>query len=403
MTAHGSDRIQFSLFDQAKLARFRRRIAALSIEERAPATIELPYGVLSAGESSGQDRLGPRGVCDSFGKFVNSSVGLRGNQFGMEIKGPDAAVLDEALRDDRSVYYLGDLRYHRGHYGHFLLDTLSRAWNWNAQNPAACPVLLGNQIPAFAQEIYGRIPRLAANLSLVNRTTRFDHVTIPSPSFVLDRTAHVQFKKLCEAVAETVAEDEPTDRPLYISRAGLDPNSHRTIIGEEELEKMLSREGFFVVRPETLPIADQIRLIKSHRYVVAGMGSACHSRLFSTSTRLMLVLSPDRFNANYVLCDLLCEGETHYLNVSYVPDSMIEELLPPYAQPLLLDFDKVLTSLKSFGLVRSSAVLEAPPPGVREYKLRWLQIAKWLFQQRGSEQLRHAIERVSQSLGSGTN
>jgi hypothetical protein len=403
MTVRLADRVEFCLFDQAKMARFRRLVSALSIEEKPPATIEVPEGILAAGELPDGRRLGARGVCDGFGKIVNSSVALRGEQFGMNIRGPTAAVLSAAPDDRRSVYYLGDVRHHRGHYGHFLLDTLSRAWNWSVQDTAICPILLGNRIPAFAQEIYSRIPRLAENLSLVNRTTRFDHVTIPSPSFVIDKAAHVQFKELCEAVAKTVDRDEATDRPLYLSRAGLDPNSHRTIVGEEELEELLSREGFLVVRPETLPICEQIKMLRSHRYIVTPMGSACHSRLFSSSTKLMLVLSPDRFDANHVLCDLLSEGDTHYVNVTYAPDLMSEDLLPPYAQPLLLDFAKVLTSLKSLGLIRPSTVPEGRPPGIQEYKLRWLQTAQWFLERRESDGLRRSIELVKQSLNSGAS
>jgi hypothetical protein len=90
-------------------------------------------------------------------------------------------------------------------------------------------------------------------------------------------------------------------------------------------------------------------------------------------TNLVMLARP-HVSPNYVLCDSLSEGSTHYADVFCIPNSGYGEPTP--WQPLLLDEGKLLNLLKQLGLVRPGAAFEGPPPDAETYKMRWLSVAK---------------------------
>jgi hypothetical protein len=143
---------------------------------------------------------------------------------------------------------------------------------------------------------------------------------------------------------------------------------------------------------------EQIRLFNQHKHIVTPMGSACHTRLFSQSANTLIVLCSDHLNFNYILCDLLNVGATHYLSVMSTPDLPAENQLRAFARPLLLQDNLILDYLKDIGIVRPTASFDSPSPGPEEYKTRWIQIARTMCGRRGGEHLASSIERVSASL-----
>jgi hypothetical protein len=92
-------------------------------------------------------------------------------------------------------------------------------------------------------------------------------------------------------------------------------------------------------------------------------------------------------NPNFILCDLLSRGTSHYLKVLSVPETGRSIRLPPYIEPLLLDDEAVVASLKSFGLLRVDAALSGQTPGIEVYKDQWLKIATTLATKPGNEDL----------------
>lgn len=70
-----------------------------------------------------------------------------------------------------------------------------------------------------------------------------------------------------------------------------------------------------LVYPETLPLADQVRMFNTHRDILSPVGSAAQAILFATNRpRLHLLASHDDIPANYFLCSALAEAPTTYVN-----------------------------------------------------------------------------------------
>jgi hypothetical protein len=391
-----SERIRFDLFDGRKTERVRMRVERLQVRPEPPEVAEISRGILAVEKTADRRPLGARGVCDESGSVFSASVSLRGKQVSSKRDAPPRELLDRAPLQPGTAYYLGDLRHHNAHYGHFLLETLSRAWDWSEARTEAKLMVLGARMPDFARRFYAVLFGSADRVTLVNRTTRFERIVVPAPAFVLDRHVHVQFKELCDRIAGAVGGEKEarSEQPVYISRSGLDPASCRTILGEELFERVLAGEGFRIVRPEAMSIDDQIRLFNRHRNVVASMGSACHTRLFSLSASTLVVLCAERVDPNYILCDLLNSGPTRYVRVLSAPELPGAEGLPPFATPLLLDLESAIESLKKIGLVRPRTQPDAVAPGLEEYRIRWIQIAKTLSRRPESQRLRDSIERL---------
>ena len=63
---------------------------------------------------------------------------------------------------------------------------------------------------------------------------------------------------------------------LFVSRAGM----FARFAGEPYIERVLAAAGFRVIRPETLPLIDQLRAYRSHAHVIFSEGSALHAPQF---------------------------------------------------------------------------------------------------------------------------
>jgi hypothetical protein len=395
-TIEGWDHLHFHFFPEKNMRLFRTMRADLIVHDESPSLVEIHKGVTTQGIFNGATKSG---VYDSECNLVASSTRIRGtNEFvDREI---DRTALLNPYEDGRDTYFLG-----RGvnHYGHFVLETLSRAWAWQEHGKGLVPIIQA-PMPRFARALYALIPNLSEQIELVKRPTRFHQILVPGAAFIIAHKAHVTFKKLCDRMAgQTAASREAmTEQPLYLSRAGLGSVDRRTLEGEHSLEGFLESEGFLVVRPERLPIEEQIILFNRHRWIVSPMGSACHTRLFSCRPTNLIMLTSSYFNPNYALCDLLCEGASHYVNVFARPDIGAGVRLPGFVEPVVLESDRLVATLKEFGLVRASATFDQPPLDIIAYKQKWLEAARSQLKRKGgSEQtLLRAIDEIVASFNS---
>jgi len=389
----GWEQLHFHYFPEGQLSRLRAKWGELKICTEQPKLADIACCVTSPVAYRGKRVAG---VYDANNSLIPCSARFRGKDRRVDgVLNCDDLV--DAVEDRRDAYYLG-----RGecHYGHFILEVLSRAWAWREHGRDRVPVLQ-LAIPPFALALCGLIPGLAERLDIIRTPTRFRNMLVPAPGFVIAREAYIEFKRMCEQMAEqaNVCSGPVTEQPLYLSRAGLNWN-RRTIEGEVFLEHALEKEGFIIVRPETLPVAEQIALVNRHRWIVSPEGSACHTRLFSRIPTHFVTITSSYLNPNYILCDLLCEGTSHYLNALVTPQIGTKTRLGKFLEPVALDRARILGALNQLGLVRSSAVSDAPPPDLNEYKLRWIEAARSRIKRKPDDEKKifEGIDEVNASL-----
>jgi capsular polysaccharide biosynthesis protein len=223
-------------------------------------------------------------------------------------------------RVDEALVYVGSMNVR--HYGHFLTESIARLWYALRETQLR---ILGHALDRFSMKStffdhFFSAARLSSERFVsLSEPVLLARVVLPYPSFVCTPATREVFEAhrlLPEAVARAFLprNARTTAQPLYFSRAGL-PADRRRAGGEEVLERELREAGFAVVRPETLTLVEQIRLVNEHEVIVGTLGSALHNLLFDVSPRRNLVCFgyADAPHANYLMIDALKSVRSLYV------------------------------------------------------------------------------------------
>ncbi|MDO9456793.1 DUF563 domain-containing protein [Nocardioides sp.] len=222
------------------------------------------------------------------------------------------------------------------HFGHFLVEVLSNLW----PEPGSSGVDLVDGIVAhrtfrgpLVPPPAGPGPQAAALrpwqsdlLALAgygglevrvvrHRAARVDRLVVPQRPVVLKSWAAPQAVALWRRVSDAVGESGAHPR-VYFSRsafhAGTDnPRRDRSDEAwDRHLDEAFAAAGFHVAHPETLPIAEQVALVRGAEVLAGPSGSALHLSAFARpGTRVLEVgddRSPDQPMASQRMIDAAC-------------------------------------------------------------------------------------------------
>ena len=202
------------------------------------------------------------------------------------------------------------------HFGHFLLETLTDLW----PDPAAFPVrglvahhefrgevppvggapaseakVKGWQRDLLARAGYGDLPVLVVR----GRPARVERLLVPDRPVVLKSWAKPPAVDVWRRIARTV--EPASDRRVFLSRKlfheAQEGNRRRVRVvrgWDDELEDMFGAAGFRVVHPETLPLAEQIALVRGADVLAGLSGSALHLAVFADPGTRVLEIGDSR-------------------------------------------------------------------------------------------------------------
>ena len=304
-------------FDELTRAQ-RRRISRLTIRGGPPELTVVDNAIFDpgAGDDAAKASRFSGGVFAADGEPIAAAGVHRkgGKAFGATLDRSDGGLAPIA----EDVIYLGPLF---NHYGRVLLETLARAWYLNQPEAIAQRVIVSTANAAQHDLAPWLAPLLhafgvpAERIYVTTQVSRFRRITVPEPLFEQLHAAHNRMVEPFHRVARDVGSGSPTsEQPVYLSRRALS-SRQRPVIGEEEVEKILRANGARIVYPETLPIAEQVRIFNTHRDILSPVGSAAHAILFAANRpRLHLLASRDDIPANYFLCSALAEAPTTFIN-----------------------------------------------------------------------------------------
>lgn len=244
--------------------------------------------------------------------------------------------------------------YLRTHYGHFLIDCMSRLWA--RDRFPDLPILFTSdwptpEQPAFSKEILSALG-LTSRLLQVDEPTLFRDVIIPGTAFEYRWKVFAIADEPHLAAGKKLGGGRTWPLPVYLTRSGLPDEVEikagtlqrmRKADGELELEAELFRRGFEIVMPETLPLADQISLFREAPAVVGTTSSAFHTSLFSRAPDLRLAfLSWGKGNENDWLIDAIKPHTSHYIKSLQLHET---------DGRLIMDVGLTLSVLKDAGLI----------------------------------------------------
>ncbi len=169
------------------------------------------------------------------------------------------------------------------HFGHFLLESLSRLWAYGSLDLGSLPFVHNRTVFHVHERelLEAALGRHGAPLHALTRPTLLRSVLVPEQAIELGRDYHPAMRDVYDTIRTALIGPigTPDDTPVYLSRTEL-PRRNRATLGEHALQARLSRRGLRIVHPEQLSLEEQIQTVSHARDVVGLVGTALHLTVF---------------------------------------------------------------------------------------------------------------------------
>ena len=216
---------------------------------------------------------------DSTGRRVDSTVHLRE---GRPVRSTPTQIIppaQSALLQD-PVVFGGHLP---KHFGHFLLESLSRVWIYRSHEARGLPFVHFRTVFHLHERelLEAALKKHAARHIGLSEPTLLRSVFIPDQGLSLGSDYSEEMSGVYDDIREVLCgnDNSSDETPLYLSRTRL-PSDRRATLGESALERRLSALGFRILHAQELPLAEQIRQVSGARNVIGLRGSALHLTIF---------------------------------------------------------------------------------------------------------------------------
>jgi len=173
------------------------------------------------------------------------------------------------------------------HFGHTLLEMMPKLAMRSSAGEATV-VSSARYLNAFFEAL-GADP---SGLAIFRGPLFCKTLFVPDPPVDLSGNFHSLARRAYADLCHMVGAGSPNGRRIFLSRAAVPV---RPLSNEREVEALFARYGFEIVALETMPLADQIRLIASAEMIAGGGGSAMHALVFADARTRALVLNSDRW------------------------------------------------------------------------------------------------------------
>ena len=231
------------------------------------------------------------GVFNAKLRFVKQSLKTRGNahQRVPKVKKSDIKFID------KDVIFIGGIM---PHFGHFMLEHFCRAHallNMDLHDKSVVLVDYKgvNNVPDFIYELLRLIGVPKDRIIIINNTTKFRNVYLPTQSFDMYRYTSKEYGQVFDKIYANIKQSsvEPVYDKVYMSRTKM---GDRRVIGEEKIEKIFARNGWHIIYPETLALKDQARIVGGCKMLAGGAGTALHLALFMKNGGTVISIKRNR-------------------------------------------------------------------------------------------------------------
>jgi hypothetical protein len=233
------------------------------------------------------------------------------------------SAIDSTIPTYDNVLYLGLLH---PHYGHFITESLSRAWALALLDPELHKYSFyfdvhNNKVDynrdlGWAYYILSCLHVPKDRIILGTHQCSIRRLVVPSQSLTLHRScsplAHASiWNKICisndKAFVDRLA-GSSYSQGIFISRSLLARNK-RAMICEPLLEDLAQSKGLKVIHPQQLSIQQQIKVYSSASTIIGQAGSGLHNILFAQDgCNLIGIDSGEHVLMNDSLCALMAKA-----------------------------------------------------------------------------------------------
>lgn len=262
--------------DPASLPRAWRPPARLNVELHEGATLS-PIVPLPVGAGPIRLRFG---AFDADRQVIETALHRRGRHR------TEALPFVPAEEEWSGDFIFGGILW--DHFGHFLLESLSRAW---AFDDSSAPIVWlrrssRSDLLAWQGAILDRLGLGHREHRLISRPTRIDRLAVPQQGAVMWRYLHP--RQEARLAVHPFAAPRNGHR-VWLSRSGL-PEGHARVHGEEAVEDLLRADGWTILRPESVSVAEQLATLEAASMIAGFAGSAFHGLMLGRHIRAKIVI-----------------------------------------------------------------------------------------------------------------
>lgn len=276
--------------------------------------------------------FGRGGVVDENGNYVPLS-GINGRIYNSyPFTSPNCS--------DHKVVYCG---YMVNHWGHFLVEAVTRLWYVLEQDPTV------EKYVFFLDEgedrtIKGNYRKFFELLNIwdkvefINTPTTYREVIVPEISFHCMQYYSPKFLAIFDALAENIVPDptwETYDKIFFTRSQFAKGNGYE--FGMESLDSYFSNNGFATLAPEKLSLDQMIFCIRNAREVASISGSTPHNMLFASTGQKVTILERLVMNDDHQVCI----NRMRQLNATHI-DSNFNVYSVDFCGPYLLGYNHIL-------------------------------------------------------------
>lgn len=256
-------------------------------------------------------QFGHGGVINSKGEYVVSS-GIKGRIGG-------SYPISKYERSEETVVYLG---YFVRQWGHFLIEGSARLWYFltNPQNidkyvfvsTVGGPTEIAGNYREFL-ELLGIIDRV----EIINQPVRYRRVLVPELSYSRTHYYSIQYRQVFDHIIEKALAKPWTQHfanRVFLSRSRF-VKAKQTEAGLELLDDFFHKNGFTIVFPEQLKLAELIQCLQQAEICAAESGTLPHNFLFAQQQKECIIIErqavPNEIQANI---DIIKQLNTTYVD-----------------------------------------------------------------------------------------
>lgn len=294
------------------------------------------------------------GVYTADGSYVSSSRHLRR---GKDLTASNPEAVDppgDVPRQQGRYLYLG---WFFNHYGHFILESLARAWA--VQEAASMDGYImhvhaaDGRPAAYLLDFFDLLSIPREKLVFARQDMQVDELLLPSQQAVLSRGLSTHMLALYRQLGRRAAQQEKgagdVGKKLYISRRFLPPDQ-RGASNEKALEERFLADGYRVVHPQFLRIKTQLAIFSRGTDFAGLEGSGLHNVLFAAAPRRVWMLGAQNHLADAITqveLDRHCHCDTE-LHLQRVPEfSCLHPRITPYVINSENDKNSCLPDIKT--------------------------------------------------------
>lgn len=227
------------------------------------------------------DKTWQGGVCDEDFNFIAGYSRKKNNEGGFaSVLSAYTVDKSELVELDEDVIFGGTLI---GHFGHFMLECLSRLWYVLQQPELHAKILFittehGGYKPWF--EDFFRLMGIDKDrIIYVDKPIQCRSITVPEQAYHSNRFTK-EFFVPYQVIKSRVTPAAP--KKLYLTRLGFEFKKHGNVhcFNEQYFEDFFAKHGFEIVSMEKLSFDEQVSLIMGADEIAAIMGTLTHWALF---------------------------------------------------------------------------------------------------------------------------